>query len=273
MNNFDIVTFMGSPSMVPQAVGTLREVQLGSTKILLEVDRICTEHKLTYFAFAGTLLGAVRHHGFIPWDDDIDIAMMRADYESFIEVFNQHTKVPGLHAQLCSNSNGIWNLIKVVHTEIPSIFVDIFPVDLRYETLSLAGRKAFTNELHQILAEHVKEPSQWPSIQAYHDSIKQLSANKIPGLAPVEGVKPTVFMGLEFCHNTLHYSAYEYDDVFPITPIEFEGHQINGVHEPDRFLTYLYGDYMRVPQQFHFHTDLSMVQIPEMLAIKDFLRS
>lgn len=54
--------------------------------VLMDIDRICCEYGLSYFAISGTMLGAVRHKGYVPWDDDIDIAMLRDDYMRFIEV-------------------------------------------------------------------------------------------------------------------------------------------------------------------------------------------
>jgi lipopolysaccharide cholinephosphotransferase len=64
----------------------LRDAQRANTELLVEVDRICRAHGLTYFMDSGTLLGAVRHQGSIPWDDDIDISMFRDDYERFAHI-------------------------------------------------------------------------------------------------------------------------------------------------------------------------------------------
>ncbi|WP_038174358.1 LicD family protein, partial [Treponema pedis] len=66
---------------------SLKEIQEESLKILKLVDNICREQGFTYCLFYGTLIGAVRHNGFIPWDDDIDIAMPRNDYERLKQYF------------------------------------------------------------------------------------------------------------------------------------------------------------------------------------------
>ena len=63
--------------------GSIKDVQLTCLEILKEIDRICKKHNILYWMEGGSMLGAVRHHGFIPWDDDLDIAMFRDDYNRF----------------------------------------------------------------------------------------------------------------------------------------------------------------------------------------------
>ena len=67
----------------------LRKQQLRMLDILLHIDKICNEHNIPYWLSSGTLLGAVRHGGFIPWDDDVDIEMLREDYLRFEKIFKE----------------------------------------------------------------------------------------------------------------------------------------------------------------------------------------
>ena len=64
----------------------VREIQLGELSLLKSFIAICSKHDLRYYALGGTLLGAIRHKGFIPWDDDMDLGMPRKDYEKFISI-------------------------------------------------------------------------------------------------------------------------------------------------------------------------------------------
>ena len=79
-------------TQLPPAEGFIRKVQLANLELLKEMDYVCKQNKLTYWIDFGTLLGAVRHKGFIPWDDDIDLGMPRMDYNKLIEAFKNSTQ-------------------------------------------------------------------------------------------------------------------------------------------------------------------------------------
>ena len=119
----------------------LGEIQAIETDILNEIDRVCRELNIHYFLAYGTLLGAARHQGFIPWDDDMDIFMLRADYETLVAHFNQVTTHDSFELKLYRD--GVSNLpyAKVVDNSTlmrtkfvkdkyaTGVWVDIFPLD------------------------------------------------------------------------------------------------------------------------------------------------
>ena len=71
---------------------SLQQLHKIETDVLQVLHDFCEEYNLTYYLFAGTLLGAIRHKGFIPWDDDVDVLMPRSDYEKFLKLFPKHNK-------------------------------------------------------------------------------------------------------------------------------------------------------------------------------------
>lgn len=64
-------------------MSNLRQLQKEALKILIRIDQFANKHKINYFLYSGTLIGTIRHQGFIPWDDDVDIAMLRSDFNKF----------------------------------------------------------------------------------------------------------------------------------------------------------------------------------------------
>ena len=81
----------------------LRRQQLRMLELLLEMDRICKKHKIRYWLIGGTLLGAARHHGFIPWDDDMDVQMLREDYLRLLDVMPK--ELPDTMALQCRQTD------------------------------------------------------------------------------------------------------------------------------------------------------------------------
>ncbi|UTC61602.1 LicD family protein [Treponema sp. OMZ 787] len=122
---------------------SLKEIQLESLKILKLVDKICREQNLTYCLFYGTLIGAIRHNGFIPWDDDIDIVMPRSDYDKLKDYFIQNKKalLPYVYFDPDTNDAYPYMLARVCDTRFRieteneqdsdmGCFIDIYPMDI-----------------------------------------------------------------------------------------------------------------------------------------------
>lgn len=119
-----------------------RQIQLTELEILTEFDRLCKLGNLRYYIIAGTLLGAVRHKGFIPWDEDIDVAMPRRDYEKFHEICQQELS-DGFFYQSVITDPGypfLFNRLRKEDTFVDEpafrnlsmhkgIYIDIFPLD------------------------------------------------------------------------------------------------------------------------------------------------
>lgn len=121
----------------------LRRLQLTQLEILCEVQRVCERNNISFFLYGGTLLGAIRHQGFIPWDDDLDIGMLRDDYERFLDIAPREMNKKYLLQTWRNDPGYAWPFAKVqkvgtICQEIISanankmsgIYIDIFPLDV-----------------------------------------------------------------------------------------------------------------------------------------------
>ena len=117
------------------------EIRSSLLAIMVEIDRVAKLLGLNYFLYAGTLLGAVRHKGFIPWDDDVDLCMIRKDYEKLIGNFNSYADSRYKLIHFTNTDNYVWSFAKVIDTYTDlkeytlnppceyGLYVDVFVLD------------------------------------------------------------------------------------------------------------------------------------------------
>lgn len=245
----------------------IRPLQLKILETLKSVDEVCSRHGLRYAVIAGTMLGAVRHKGFIPWDDDLDIAMPRPDYDRLLA---HHREWLPPHLELICNEDSTdypfpfakiqdstTTLIERPHIRyLGGVYIDVFPIDG-------AGASAFGRAIHlmrysfykRIIYYLYRDPfkhghglSSWIprlarklfSRRGVHDRMRRLMT-----AVPYESADLVIDHD-EGRRGTMPKSWLE-----PMAKIDFEGVKVKGFARPDDYLSQMYGDYMKVPDDAH----------------------
>lgn len=237
---------------------TLRKLQLRLLDILVEIDRICRKNNIQYWIDFGTLLGAVRHRGFIPWDDDVDISMPTEDYNRFLEIAPKELSESFFLQTKNTDPTYSFPLNKV--RDKNSFFI--------------TQHEDFTKEYQKGLFIDIFEVTPYPSVNpklqkfimhwllktGFFFSVKQdvtiknlIAAMTFPFLKFglnilwwVLCLKPKNKLGYKKNFNT-YGNSYTKDMVFPLKNIIFEGKTFLGPADPDRYLTSIYKNYMQIP--------------------------
>jgi lipopolysaccharide cholinephosphotransferase len=245
---------------------TKKEMQKVLLDILLAIDVVCKEHQLKYYLIAGTMLGAVRHNGFIPWDDDADVALPRKDYDLLVAHANEwlpegyelvsgqtNPNYPYAFARIQAKQTTY--ILRRSFDFVGGVPVDIFPLD---------GMTSST--VKQFI--HYRKYSFFKKLMYF-----SLVDSKKHG-------KGIYNLFVRLCQRTLsaqwlHYKLdmiqkeYDYDEAKLVadhdnkpsrgilpkdvygdsTSVEFEGITLSGVQQPDVYLRYCYGEYMKMPDK------------------------
>lgn len=239
-NNIDI-------TKIPPAEGQIRDIQRANLALLKELDYVCKQNGLKYWLDFGTVLGAVRHKGFIPWDDDIDVGMIRDDYDKIVEAFEKSSRNPDIYAELSWGKDAQFVLIKVMHKKAPHLFVDIFPYDVYGEKLTEAEQLERT-EWIKARREYLRAHNKPKNIAQIKQMIKQ---GRKELLKEVTTDKPDIVWGADYNHHWRNWFT-SYDVAFPLKEIEFEGQKFYCMNNVDKFLTNVYRDYMAYPKKIGF---------------------
>ena len=243
---------------------SMDEIKSVELEILKYVHNFCVKNDIKYFINYGTLIGAVRHKGFIPWDDDIDICMFRKDYEKFIDLFS---KDDGIYKILSLETNDKYynNFIKIVNSKTKiedernyktydsGIFIDIFPMDF-FDDWDLI-EKIYKWESFKLLSFSKKENIQYGDSKL-KDFIRRFFWVILKPVSPrffAKKIKKYIDRGIK--ENGKYFglvgcSKWKYTDVFDHNPFEelieldFEDYRFFAPKNYDEILRKYYGDYM-----------------------------
>ena len=253
---------MNNPFLEEYKKINLRTCQLKQLSILEEIDKICKRHDIPYWLDGGTLLGAVRHQGFIPWDDDIDIAMRDEDLQRFIQVAPQELnktlflqtpntdpehkepiiKVRDLNSLYIENGDDFSAAYQ------KGLFVDIFPF-IDYPDIPRTWVKHLAKGIS--VSYSVLHKAHRYSCRAFAEffwfGLKYVAYRTIWNILSFIRPKST------FISNTLINNGYgimhRKDSIFPLDKITFEGKTFSAPHNPDAYLKDLYTNYMNIPPE------------------------
>ena len=247
----------------------IKYVQKMELSILHKIDEICRKHNLQYFLIGGTLIGAARHNGFIPWDDDLDIAMFRDDYERFIKIANNELvrpyllkdfryddKYPRIFAKVFRTDTKYCSRYYKESLQETGIWVDVFPIDLVYaKDLNKAKKKAERRLNHSWVFAVIDENR---NKEIKELSIKTKILSKILKPLPIVAlrkmmVKIYTLDNKKKCKYVTNYCRGVKTQTVPIESylpgkyLPFEGQDRLVPQEYHEVLTNSYGDYMKLP--------------------------
>ena len=254
----------------------LRKAQLCMLNILIEIDKICRKHDIPYWLDSGTLLGAVRHGGFIPWDDDMDICVLQKDYpllqKFLVEELPQRYQLSdtqndpyafGLTPRVkdtftyCNyplfekqNSQGLWVDILL---QIPAV-----PTWYKKRIEKIYAR--VFREIHHYAESQGK--SRW--VCMFKTTLAYL-AYPLALLLTWFGdswAKKHYHGELMHTWDVYHGSRRYEQEIFPLSEIDFEGKSFYVPHNVDAYLRRIYGDYMKIPDESHrqIHMDVNSLK-------------
>lgn len=249
----------------------LRNAQLRMLSLLLWFDEVCKKYDIPYFLEGGTLLGAIRHKGFIPWDDDIDLGVPYKYYKKMRNAFIRE-KHPQFIIQCEENdpySFKFWFVLR----DTKSKYIHVRPEMIKRESvMKYTGLQIdlFPYDNHVFSAlNRVLSHYNWGCL-----TIDKLGTSKL--ICQLAHLIFKLQKMLRLCLRTitpkLNYWTYGYgtcfnwkyreDVLFPTSEVKFEGHWFPAPHDPDEYLRIHYGDYMNLPSSSELnHHEIGKIQL------------
>lgn len=258
-------------------------------EIVRDVVRICDEKKLKYYMLGGTMLGAIRHKGFIPWDDDIDLGMPRKDYEQFLkvapEMLSAHLKIVNYR----NTPKYQYYITRVLDTQTKVIeerigndskytnaSIDIFPIDgtpnngllRKIYFLRVLSHRALMSLCYKDSIDRKRKRSGlekvflWFMMQIPIDKITTPYKQKckIDKLLSSQNIESSKYIGnIMGAYRTREIVPREYYGSGKF--YQFEDMQLRGMDMYDEYLTYTYGNYKQLPPENKRKTHFKVIEI------------
>ena len=247
---------------------TLREIQEASLQLLIQIDHICKEIGSNYFLFFGTLIGAIRHHGFIPWDDDLDIAMFQNDYNKLTDYISKNMSDELTVDNPITNNDCFFNITRICDKKhklifkgkkyTSGIFIDIYILEgMGNDEDLIYWKKRFSNYRHWQKGVYASVNKSF----LYGNSNLHKIAN-IPFVlyAKIRGksyyfkkfdshkkfdLQNSTYIGNPAWEDIIFRKEYFNDVVY----VSFENYIVPVPSGYDQFLNAIYGDYMKLPEE------------------------
>lgn len=236
----------------------LRKLQLKMLDILITVTSIADKHNIPYWLSGGTLLGAARHGGFIPWDDDIDIELLWDDYKKLLKILRKDLP-DSLYLQTPDDKgyrllfSKVRDRYSIVHEEDDNldrytekgVYIDIFPEERSYKPL-----KSFVDYFYGRGYRRIKRGRPFHSFKYFFEystslimyplgTVFKWAARLFCALTKPDNILHSYGIG----NTTNHHASY----MFPTSTIVFEGKVFSAPANPDAYLSKQYGNYMQIP--------------------------
>ena len=233
----NIIIFNNPIHKIPQATGKLRLLQEGNTVLLDVFTRKCEEYGLNYWIDYGTLLGAVRHKGFVPWDDDVDVGMLIEDYKKLLKLSQE--MFPKEEGFTVSQSS----FLHIGYKGTP-LNIDVFPHYVYAKSHSEENKTRLRNLLYQVNKRIVYTKGllnlTMDQIDTlYQETVLNDSDNSLKSQDSLVFISPAAAM--------VNIDILQYNDIFPLKEISFEDIKVKAPAHPRRCLETIYGDYMSYP--------------------------